>query len=110
MASLPATRIDEFKKGFHGKVLLPSDTGYDEARAMWNAMIDRRPALIARCADTSDVVHAVRLAKETGVLLAIRGGGHNIAGSALCDGGIVIDMTQRKAATVDAKACARHPH
>ena len=102
MASLPGKKVEELKGGFKGAVLLPNDGGYEDARKIWNAMIDKRPAIIARCAGTPDVVRAVNFARENGLLLAIRGGGHNIAGNALCDGGIVIDLSQMKAATVDA--------
>jgi len=93
--------VDELKSGFEGEVLLPRDDGYDRARQIWNAMIDKRPALIVRCAAVSDVVRAVKFARVNGLLLAIRGGGHNIAGSALCDGGLVIDLSKMKATSVD---------
>src|SRR6185437_15527012 len=72
-----------------GTVLTPSSPGYDDARQIWNAMIDRRPALIARCASVADIQHAIRFAGDHGLPIAVRGGGHNIAGSALCDGGLV---------------------
>jgi len=96
--------IDKLKSGFEGDVLLPGNEAYESARKIWNAMVDKRPAVIARCATTADVVRGVRFAKENGLLLAIRGGGHNIAGLALCDGGIVVDLSRMKAATVDAVA------
>ncbi len=101
MALMPSQKIDELKAGFHGEVLLPSDAAYDSARTIWNAMIDKRPAVIARCARTADVVRAVNFAQTNGLLLAVRSGGHNIAGSAICDDGIVIDLSQMKAAVVD---------
>src|SRR5262249_45970028 len=82
----------------------PGEPGYDKARTIWNGMVDRRPALIVRCAATSDVVHAVSLARDHGLLLAVKGGGHNIAGSALCDDGIVVDLSQLRIAGVDARA------
>lgn len=78
---------------FQGPLLTPEDTGYDEARALWNGMIDRRPALVARCTDSSDVAAAVRFAGEHDLLVAVRGGGHNIAGNAACDGGLMIDLS-----------------
>ena len=87
--------------GFKGEILLPSDGAYDSARQIWNAMIDKRPAIIARCTTTSDVVRGVNFARDNGLVLAIRGGGHNIAGNALCDDGLVIDLSKMKAAQVD---------
>ena len=102
MTPVQTQKIEQLKAGFQGAILLPSDAGYEGARAIWNAMIDKRPAVIARCASTADVVRAVKFAKDNGLVLAIRGGGHNIAGSALCDGGIVIDLSQMKAVKVDA--------
>ena len=102
MTTLQATRIEALKGNFRGQVILPDDDLYESARKVWNATIDKHPALIVRCATTSDVVGAVNFAKDNGLVLAVRGGGHNIAGSALCDDGIVIDLSQMKAAHVDA--------
>ncbi|ABE43454.1 FAD-binding oxidoreductase [Polaromonas sp. JS666] len=102
MTKLQATRIEALKGNFKGQVILPDDDLYESARKVWNATIDKHPALIARCATTSDVVGAVNFAKDNGLVLAVRGGGHNIAGSALCDDGIIIDLSQMKAAHVDA--------
>jgi len=96
-----ATRIEELKRNVSGQVVLPHDGAYDAARKIWNAMIDKHPALIVRCASTSDVVRAVNFARDNGLPLAVRGGGHNIAGNAVCDDGIVIDLSQMKAARVD---------
>lgn len=96
--------IDTLKSAIHGEVLLPDSPGYDEARAIWNAMIDRRPAAIVRCADASDVANAVKYAREHRVRIAVRGGGHNIAGLALCDDGMVIDLSRMRAVRVDAAA------
>lgn len=104
MTGLQATKIEELKGNFGGTILLPGDTAYESARKIWNAMIDRHPILIARCATTSDVVRAVNFARDNGLVLAVRGGGHNIAGNAMCDGGIVIDLSQMKAASVDPEA------
>ena len=97
MTNLQASKIEELKGGFKGEILLPSDGAYESARKIWNAMIDKRPAIIARCATTSDVVRGVNFARDNGLLLAVRGGGHNIAGNAMCDDGIVIDLSQMKA-------------
>ena len=101
---LQSTKIDAFKGRFRGEVVSPGDEAYDDARKIWNAMIDKHPALIVRCTTTSDVVLAVNFARDNGLLLAVRGGGHNIAGSAMCDDGIVIDLSQMKAASVDPAA------
>ncbi len=98
---LQATKIDELKGNFRGEVLLPGEDAYEGARKIWNAMLDKHPALIARCTTTLDVVLAVNFARDNGLLLAIRGGGHNIAGNAMCDDGIVIDLSHMRAASVD---------
>ena len=93
--------IDGLRADFKGAILLPNDDGYERARQIWNAMIDKRPAVIARCATTADVVRGVNFARDNGLVLAVRGGGHNIAGNALCDDGLVIDLSMMKAAQVD---------
>jgi len=90
-----------FRAAFRGPLLAPGDPGYDDARQIWNAMIDRRPGLIARCTGTADVVQAVRLAREHRLLSSVRGGGHNIAGLAVCDGGLMIDLSLMKGVWVD---------
>jgi len=104
MKQLQKARIDEFKAHFRGDVLLPGDAGYDEVRQIWNAMIDRRPALIARCASPEDVVQAVTFARRHDLLVSIRGGGHNIAGNAVCDDGLMIDLSLMKGVKVDLNA------
>jgi FAD/FMN-containing dehydrogenase len=104
MTNIQATKIEELKEQFKGEVLLPSDDVYESARKIWNAMIDKHPAIIARCATTSDIVRAVNFARDNGLLLAVRGGGHNIAGNAVCDDGVVIDLSKMKAASVDPSA------
>ena len=95
--------IDKLMEGIRGKVLTPESPQYDEARTIWNAMIDKRPALIVRCAGAVDVMRSVRFAGEHRLLPAVRGGGHNIAGNAVCDGGLMIDLSQMKSVRVDAK-------
>jgi len=92
------------RAGFRGKLISPGDGDYDSARSLWNGMIDRHPALIAQCAATSDVVKAVRLARDEGLPLAVRGGGHNVAGNAVCDDGVVVDLRPMKGCEVDVPA------
>jgi FAD/FMN-containing dehydrogenase len=87
--------------GFRGELLRPDDPGYDEARRLWNAAIDKRPAVIARCTDATDVAAGIGHARSTGLPLAVRGGGHNVAGTASCDGGIVLDLSPMKEVRVD---------
>ena len=90
--------------GLRGSLLTPDSPGYDEARTIWNAMIDRRPGLIVRCADANDVARAVRFARAHDLLVAVRGGGHNIAGNAVCDGGLMIDLSPMRTVRVDPAA------
>ena len=104
MMKLHTTKVEELRRNIRGGLILPSDDAYESARKIWNAMIDKRPALIVRCANTSDVVHAVNFARDNRIVLAVRGGGHNIAGNAMCDDGIVIDLSQMKGASVDPSA------
>lgn len=101
MSQWATSAFEDFRAAISGQVILPSDGAYDDARAVWNATIDKRPAVIVRCAHTADVVRAVNFAREQKLVLAVRGGGHNIAGSAICDDGMVIDLSRMKAATVD---------
>jgi FAD/FMN-containing dehydrogenase len=99
--TLQEDTIQKFKESLRGELLLSDDTGYDDARSIWNAMIDRRPALIARCLGVADVVTCVNFARERGLLLSIKGGGHNISGLAVCDGGLMIDMSRMRGVWVD---------
>jgi FAD/FMN-containing dehydrogenase len=87
--------------GFRGRLISPGDPDFDAARAIWNGAIDRHPRLIAQCIGTTDVVAAVRFARDHDLEIAIRGGGHNVAGTAVCDGGIVIDLSSMRAVRVD---------
>lgn len=103
-APVDPSHISNLRAAIAGRVLAPDDEGYDTARQLWNAIIDKRPALIAQCASTSDVQHAVTFAREHALLVSIRGGGHNIAGTALCDGGLTIDLSSMKEVTVDPQA------
>ena len=90
--------------GFGGELIPPGDPGYDEARSVYNAMIDRRPGLIARCASTDDVAAAVEFGRREGVLISIRGGGHNAGGLGVCDDGLVIDLSPMRGIEVDPDA------
>jgi FAD/FMN-containing dehydrogenase len=96
--------LGTLRSALKGEVLSPRDGGYDSARRIFNAMVDRRPALIARCAATADVVACVRFAREHELAVAVRGGGHSLAGLSLCDGGLVIDLSPMKEIRVDAPA------
>jgi FAD/FMN-containing dehydrogenase len=99
----PAT-LRRLRSALRGTVLTPEDAGYDAARRVWNARRDRRPALIARCRGAADVVECVRLAREAGLLLSVRGSGHHAAGDAVCEGGLVIDLSEMSSVRVDAAA------
>jgi len=100
--------IGSFEAGLKGYLIVPENERYNKARALWNGMIDRKPGLIVRCRCAEDVVKCVNLAREKGILLAVRGGGHNVAGNAICDGGLVIDLTEMR--SVRANASARLVH
>ncbi len=100
---IDATTIEELKASLRGKLIQPKDEGYDDARKVWNAMIDKRPAFIARCSGRADVIAAVNFVRENNLLLSVRGGGHNVAGTALCDGGLTIDLSSMKNIHVDLK-------
>jgi FAD/FMN-containing dehydrogenase len=95
------TAFAELSRSFRGELLLPTTPGYDTARTIWNGAVDRRPAIVARCTGVADVVAAVRSAREHDLEIAIRGGGHNVAGTAMCDDGIVIDLSAMRAVWVD---------
>lgn len=108
MKELIKADIDAFKTHFRGAVLLPDDAGYDEVRQIWNAMIDRKPALIARCTSAEDVVQAIEFGRTQNLLISIRGGGHNIAGNAVCDEGLMIDLSLMKDVQVDVATKRAH--
>jgi FAD/FMN-containing dehydrogenase len=101
MPALDDDAIQALRERLRGPLLGPEDAGYDAARTVWNAMVDRRPALIARCAGAADVITAVNFARERDLLLSIKGGGHNVAGSAVCDGGLTLDLSPMKSVRVD---------
>src|SRR6201993_5123595 len=96
--------ITEFRGQFRGAVLEPGDAAYEEARKVYNAMIDRKPRLIAKCTDVADVMTAVRMAKANELPVSIRGGGHNAAGLGVCDDGLVIDLAPMNYVRVDPTA------
>lgn len=99
--SAPMAEVQSFTAQLQGRLILPNDTDYDEARRVWNGMIDRYPAMIARCESVSDVIASVNFARAHDLLVSVRGGGHNVAGHATNDGGIVIDLSPMKAIEVD---------
>jgi FAD/FMN-containing dehydrogenase len=93
--------FSELRCRLRGTLLLPGDPGYEDARCVWNAMIDRRPALVVRCLGAADVVASVNFARQRGLTLSIKGGGHNISGLAVCDGGLMLDMSLMRGVMVD---------
>jgi hypothetical protein len=97
------SEIAVFAKGLRGQLLRPGDDNYDEARRVWNGMIDKRPALIVRAAGVADVIQAIEFARESGLVLAVRGGGHNVSGNAVCDGGLTLDLSLMRSVRVDPK-------
>ncbi len=101
---LDQTTVEALRRSFSGEIIRPEDAGYDKARKIWNGDIDRRPALIVRCAGTADVKAAVRFARERDLPLSVRGGGHAVAGHAVCEGGLVIDLSTMTGVLVDAEA------
>ena len=98
---LEETTVETFSDQVHGSVLQPGDEGYDQARTVWNAMIDKKPSLIAQCTGAADVIAAVNFARDLDLPLAVHGGGHNIAGKAVCDGGLMIDLSPMNSVRVD---------
>ena len=99
---LEAAAVRELAESLTGLVITPEDVAYDGARALWNGMHDRRPALVAQCADARDVARAVTFARERSLLLAVKGGGHSFPGKSMCDGGFAIDLSRMKGVAVDA--------
>jgi FAD binding domain-containing protein len=93
---IPQASLSAFQTSLRGQLLLPNQPGYDEARKLHNAMIDKRPAAIVRCAGVADVIAAVKFARSQGIVTSVRGTGHNVAGFALCDDGLVIDLCAMK--------------
>jgi FAD/FMN-containing dehydrogenase len=104
MTAPNSAKVEELRKGFKGKVITPGDNEYEESRKIWNGMVDKRPAIIARCAGTQDAVKAVNFARDNGIQLAVRGAGHHIAGNSLCDDGLVVDLSHMRTVKVDVAA------
>ncbi|HSF05993.1 MAG TPA: FAD-binding oxidoreductase [Methylomirabilota bacterium] len=102
---IPARAVQKFARQLSGRLLLPAEAGYDDARTVWNRMIDRRPAMIAQCARVEDVIAAIRFARERDLLVSVRGGGHNVTGYAVCERGLMIDLSPMKAVRVDPRHC-----
>src|SRR5262245_36091273 len=98
---LNAGDIADFRASLRGELLEPGNAGYDDARRIWNAAWDRKPALIARCAGAADVVQAVNFGRSHDLLIAVRGGGHSLSGQSVCDGGLMIDLQPMKSVRVD---------
>src|SRR5690348_8428600 len=88
--------VEELRGNLRGELIHPGDNRYDEARSIWNAMFDRRPALIVRCAGAFDVINCVNFARVNSIPVAVRGGGHNVSGSGACDGSLMLDMSRLK--------------
>jgi FAD/FMN-containing dehydrogenase len=98
---IPESATQKFRESLRGQSLCPGEPGYDATRAIPNAMIDRRPAIIARCTGAADVIACVRFAREHDALVSVRGGGHSVAGKSVCDGGLMIDLSGMKGIRVD---------
>ena len=100
-SDISSSSIEELRSQISGRLVLPDDGDYDEVRPIWNAMIDKRPAVFVQCAGAGDVATSIRFARNDGLEIAVRGAGHNIAGNALCDGGLVIDLSKLTNVRVD---------
>jgi len=98
---IPQHAVTGLRSNLRGTVALPGEDGYDAARTIWNAMIDRRPGVVVRCQGAADVIKAVKFARDERLLLAVRSGGHNIAGNAVCDGGLLVDLSLMRSVRVD---------
>ncbi len=114
-AAVNAAALTSFGESFEGEIVLPGSAEFDAARAVWNGMIDRRPAVVARCSGVEDVLRALRFAREHDLVIAVRSGGHSVGGFSTCDDGIVIDLSRmhgvrvdpgRRIARVEGEACS----
>ena len=106
--TLDVASLEKLKTSLRGALLVPGDEGYDKSRTVWNAMIDRKPALVVRCAGVADIRQAVTFAHTHRLLTAVKGGGHNIAGNAVCDGGLLIDLSTMRTVAIDPLAAVAH--
>jgi FAD/FMN-containing dehydrogenase len=106
--TLDGSAIESLKADLRGTLLFPGDVGYDASRTVWNAMIDRRPAVVVYCAGVNDIKRAVDFARTHGLMTSVKGGGHNIAGSAVCEGGLLIDLSGMRSVRVDPEARVAH--
>jgi FAD/FMN-containing dehydrogenase len=106
--NLQEETVRKFKESLRGELMRIGDAGYDDARSIWNAMIDRRPTLIASCLGVADIVTCVNFAREHGITLSIKGGGHNISGLAVCDGGLMLDLSRMRGVWVDPSTRTAH--
>ncbi len=102
-ATITENQFEEFQSNFRGSVFHAGTHGYNQAREIWNGMFDKKPALVARCVGTSDVIHAVNFGRENDLEVSVKGGGHNSAGTAVTDGGLMIDLSLMRRVTVDRK-------
>ncbi len=103
-ATISEMEVRDFRASLHGESLLPGDDGYDSVRRVWNAMVDKRPTLIARCSGTADVINSVNFARENNLLISVRGGGHNFPGNSVCEDGLMIDLSLMTGVRVDPAA------
>ncbi|MDH3450518.1 MAG: FAD-dependent oxidoreductase, partial [Gammaproteobacteria bacterium] len=97
---LKAVTVDEFRNKLRGQSIIQGDPEYNESRVIWNGSTDKHPAIMIKCSGSADVIDAVNFAREHGIVVAVRGGGHNVAGNALCDGGMVIDLSKMNSVRV----------
>ena len=102
--------LTSFGEAFDGELVLPGSADYDAARAVWNGMIDRRPAVVARCASVDDVIRAIRFGREEDLVIAVRAGGHSVGGFSTCDDGIVVDVSRMHGVEVDPDARVARVH
>ena len=102
--AINGAEVEDFRASLYGETLRPGDDGYDGVRRVWNAMVDKRPALIARCSGTADVINSVNFARENNLLISVRGGGHNFPGNSVCNDGLMIDLSRMTGVRVDPRA------
>src|SRR6266705_2098245 len=110
LPTLGESTVAEFSEGFRGEIVLPGHQGYDAARIVWNGMIDRYPAVVARCTGAADVIRSVRFAREQDLRVAVRSGGHSVGGFSTCDDGILIDLSPMRGVRVDPKRRTARVH